>query len=97
MTKKKPRKELGYYCFISLESNDMPLPLKFKIIDNLEKLGVDLTPNFHSKNCKVCEKPFISKRSDTMYCSDACNTRYLREKNKFNIFKLVDEYKIRNK
>ena len=80
MTKKKPPKELGYHCFISLDCVDMPLAHKFKIIENLEKLGVDLIPNFHTQQCKVCYKTFISKRSDTMYCSDACNTRYLRHK-----------------
>lgn len=80
MTKKKPHKRLGYHCFISLDCVDMPLAQKFEIIQNLEKLGVDLIPNFHQHQCKACNKTFISKRSDTMYCSDACNTRYLRYK-----------------
>lgn len=29
----------------------------------------------YQKNCLVCNKPYIAKRSDGMYCSDSCKVQ----------------------
>lgn len=36
----------------------------------------------HSKKCKCCGKPFISKRNDAKYCSLKCRARASRQKQK---------------
>ena len=35
----------------------------------------------HQKNCKVCNSPFVAKRSDAMYCDGACKQRGFLKKN----------------
>ena len=71
----KKMKEHGYIAFVPLNGNE-------ELLWALEKLGVNLTPNFRTCQCKWCFESFIHKRLGAKFCSDACNTASLRAKRK---------------
>ena len=68
-------KEFGYTAFVPLEGNR-------ELLWSLVKLGVELKPNFRTKDCEWCGKSFVHKRLGAKFCSDACNTKSLRAKKK---------------
>lgn len=35
----------------------------------------------HQKNCMVCNKPYIARRSDGMYCGGACKEQAFLKRN----------------